>query len=71
MFLVDVIICYKKGEFIFYYVYNFYWIFVVLKLGEDVVWLIVFFIFLLNNMVSLSEKDMLVDGKNFGFLRSK
>ncbi|WP_293072784.1 glycine betaine/L-proline ABC transporter substrate-binding protein ProX [Okeania sp. SIO3B5] len=65
--LADAITRYQKGEPILYSAYNPRWISVVLKPGEDVVWLEVPFTSLPKSMGNLSEKDTSLDGKNFGF----
>ena len=69
--LADAINRYQKGQPIIYYAYNPHWISAVLKPGKDAIWLEVPFTSLPKPMDILSEKDTSIDGKNFGFPRTR
>ncbi|MDY7005206.1 MAG: glycine betaine/L-proline ABC transporter substrate-binding protein ProX [Cyanobacteriota bacterium] len=65
--LEETVTKYQQGKPILYYAYNPHWISVVLKPGEDVVWLEVPFTSLPKSIGNLTEKDTSLGGKNFGF----
>lgn len=64
--MVDIIVWYKEGKLVFYYIWMLYWVSDVLKSGKDVVWLQVLFFFLLGEQKNIDIK--LVNGVNYGFL---
>ncbi|WP_318700757.1 MULTISPECIES: glycine betaine/L-proline ABC transporter substrate-binding protein ProX [unclassified Roseofilum] len=67
--LADAITRYEEGESILYYAYNPHWIFVILKLNEDVIWLEVPFTSSPEYITDLTEEDTTFNGKNLGFSR--
>lgn len=64
--MVDIIICFKEGKLVLYYIWILYWVSDVMKLGKDVVWLQVLFFFLLGEQKNIDIK--LLNGVNYGFL---
>ena len=65
--LADAITRYNQGKSVLYYAYNPHWIFSVLKLQEDVIWLEVPFTDLPKTLGNLAENATVINGKNLGF----
>lgn len=67
--LADTITRYQQGEPILYYAYNPHWVFALLKLDEDVIWLEVPFTSSQDYIIGLTEEETTLNGKNLGFSR--
>lgn len=65
--IADTISRYQQGKPVLYYIFNPHWLSSVLKIDEDVIWLEVPFTSLPKVQGNVTEKEMIVDGKNLGF----
>ncbi|MGK7892936.1 MAG: glycine betaine/L-proline ABC transporter substrate-binding protein ProX [Xenococcus sp. (in: cyanobacteria)] len=69
--LANSITRYKQGESILFYAYNPHWISAILKPDQDVVWLEVPFTSLPEGLENVTAEDTSVNGKNYGFPKTK
>jgi glycine betaine/proline transport system substrate-binding protein len=69
--MADAIARYQQGQSIIFFAYNPHWISAVLQPDRDVVWLEVPFTSLPESMGKITEKDTVMNGKNFGLVRTQ